>query len=181
MFRFSKPFIDRLKARSARRRNSGAERRRSHRYNPLRETIRVGWWADDMFRTIDGLIQDISSTGIGIWVEELPDSAGPFELLLVEPPRPQPILEGPDEPRCPWLPSDVPDPAGKGPNPWVAADLMGSRPWRDPERKIDVGFVIHLRFPRGCPYDFFRGVTHGGGLDGAPPANSPEFETRYWR
>ena len=85
---------------------------------------------------------------------------------------------GPEDPA--WIRMESPAPSD-----WVEVRLVGVTPitekrfWR---RGPVVGFLVRVKFVGVCPYDVFKGATHGNQLDATFEQAGPRDEDRFiWR
>lgn len=127
------------------------ERRLSYRYPALDPTITVGWWSGEKFHTCPGMVLNISLGGAAVQADQWPEAAETIVLKNGE---------------------------AADPGSWVDVDLLngGSR------RRVRRGkFLLHLKFPKSCPYDFFTRVTAGDSRDSLGNLTGPETNSFNWR
>lgn len=58
---------------------------------------------------------------------------------------------------------------------WIEAELIQS------DASVTGSTVVHIRFPGGCPYNWFRSAVYGQSGESAPEGVSREFDGRYWK
>ncbi|MFO0959378.1 MAG: hypothetical protein U0800_18415 [Isosphaeraceae bacterium] len=127
------------------------ERRLSYRYPALEPGITIGWWAADQFHTSPGQVLNISLGGMAVESKKWPEEPQNLVVKLG---------------------------SGTDPGDWVDVDLLGNgkRP-----RARRGKFLIHMKFPKSCPYEFFTRVTAGDSRECHFSAGDLEQDTYTWR